>query len=323
MTDHEQPTSEAVTEEPVKRPSPYRNLWVPLVVVPALIVVVMVLVAVLFGAISGGKTTLAQNLVAVETGGANERTQALFALAQKFAENLRALEDGEPEPWPFDEAEMARKLGVAWERTAEEDHEIRIVLASLLTQLGDGQGVAYLVTMLDLSEADDPQAEIRFNVLANLILADLSALTDDRLADVLGRLAKCEHYDLRSLAVVAARKLPFAQALPLLREALGDSFIEMRLNAAVGLAGMGDPSGAEVLRDLLEQEVYAAERRANAALWHRAEAISTARREALKALGSLALPEDRPLVARLAEQADDPNLRAVALEVQAAWAGGN
>ncbi|MAF67584.1 MAG: hypothetical protein CMJ84_18250 [Planctomycetes bacterium] len=310
-------------ETPAERVSPYRNMWVPLVVVPALIVVVMVLVAVLFGAISGGTTSLAENLTAVETGGANERTQALFALAQKFAENLRAREAGEPEPWPLDSEEMALKLGLAWERTAEADHEIRIVLASLLTQLGDDQGVGYLVTMLELSEAEDPQAEIRFNVLANLILADLSTVADERLAHVLGRLGKCEHYDLRSLAIVAPRKLPPEQARPLLIEALGDSFIEMRLNAAVGLADLGDPAGAEVLRDLLEPEIYSAERRSNVELWTQAEAVSTARQVALRALGSLALAEDRPLVAGLSERADDPNLRAVALEVRAAWAGGD
>lgn len=325
MTDEMQPkkNTEVTEATAAERVSPYRNMWVPLVVVPALIVVVMILVAVLFGAISGGTTTLTDNLHAVETGGANERTQALFALAQKFVENLDARKNGAEEPWPFDSEEMSRKLGVAWERTAEEDHKIRTVLASLLTQLGDEQGVTYLVGMLELSEAEDPEARIRFNVLANLILADLGSVGDERLATVLGRLAQSEHYDLRSLAIVAPRKLPPEQARPLLREALGDSFIEMRLNAAVGLAVLGDAAGAEVLRDLLEPEIYAAERRSRADLWSRAQAVSTARQEALKALASLDLPEDRPRVADLAAQASDPNLRAVALEVQASWSRGD
>jgi len=301
------------------QPSPYRNLWVPLIVVPALIVVVLVLVFLFFGAIAGGPATVSENLRDVVSGGANEREQALFALARKFVENGEARRAGRAEPWPIDRAGIRTQLRDAWERVPREDYAIRTVLASLLAQLGDPEGVPHLVSMLGLSDAEDPDVEVRFAVLANLVQTGSEAIADERVATTFERLATHESYDLRSLAIVALRLLPPERARPALKRALSDRYVEMRLNAAVGLAQNGDAAGRQVLIDCLEPGIYAAERRERPDLWRRAEQISGARRQALEALGRLADPADRELVLRFAEQGEDSNLKGVALEVLRSW----
>ena len=62
--------------------SPYKNLLVPLVVVPALIVMVLVLVFVLFGAVAGKEDSPRENLDRLLHGGFNERKQAAFNLVR-------------------------------------------------------------------------------------------------------------------------------------------------------------------------------------------------------------------------------------------------
>ena len=72
--------------EPVSA-SPYRNLWVPLVVVPFLVVGVIVLVYAFFGAIGGKEATLEENLDRAVHGGPNESQQALVSLASQLVVN--------------------------------------------------------------------------------------------------------------------------------------------------------------------------------------------------------------------------------------------
>jgi len=81
--------------------TPYGNLWVPLVVVPAAIVIVIVVVFALFGSLTGEEKSLSENLSVVMAGGKNERDQALFGLMRQVSENQRAANDGEEPPWPM------------------------------------------------------------------------------------------------------------------------------------------------------------------------------------------------------------------------------
>ena len=79
-----------ITDASAPGESPYRNLWVPLVIVPAGIVIAIVIVFALFGAISGDEASLSENLARVVEGGKNDRQQALFNLARQATENHQA-----------------------------------------------------------------------------------------------------------------------------------------------------------------------------------------------------------------------------------------
>ena len=70
-----------IADEPAETgASPYQNLWVPLIVVPAGIVITIVVVMAIFGSLTGDEKTPAENLELVIHGGTNQAEQALFNL---------------------------------------------------------------------------------------------------------------------------------------------------------------------------------------------------------------------------------------------------
>ena len=73
--------------------SPYRNMWVPLLVVPALIAMVLVLVASFFQLLSTDQKSPQQNLELMLNGGINERQQATFELVRQILEYQHASMD--------------------------------------------------------------------------------------------------------------------------------------------------------------------------------------------------------------------------------------
>ena len=100
--------------------------------------------------------------------------------------------------------------------------------------------------------------------------------------------------------------------------------VDHRLQAALSLTNLGDASGAEVLRELLLQEPYLAERAENSAAWA-PQRVSESRQKALVALVQLGLPPAVGVLEEMAEDDPDANLRAAAREVMArpeGWQGG-
>src|SRR5262249_49357309 len=102
---------------PAPAASPYRNLFVPLIVVPAVIVGAILLVFLFFGAITGREASLSENIDKVITGGQAERKQAAFNMVRQIAENREAQGEGHSAPWPV-EADFLPKLRRAWESTS-------------------------------------------------------------------------------------------------------------------------------------------------------------------------------------------------------------
>lgn len=291
--------------------SPYGNLFVPLVVVPAAIVVVLVLVFVLFGAIGGGESSLRQDLDRMLRGGSKQQQHAAYALVQKLSANAQAEEAGRTAPYPV-APEFRPELLAAWNAGGQPPWQ-RYVLASLLTRIDPQAGVPLLVTLLDLGDAEDEGARIRFDTLLSL-----AALGDPR---ALGSIARfLEHPDpgLRLVATVGMQRMPREEALPRVRRGLGDPALDVRITAAVTLAKLGDAEGAELLRDATRTDLYAAEAQAGGRAWS-PERIQHSRRTALGALGELRRPVDRELVAALAREADDLLLRDAAKRLLEAW----
>jgi len=148
--------ADAPGEEP---DSPYRNLLFPLVVVPAMIVIVVLLVYTLVGAITGEEATVDENLNRVLHGGSNERTQAAYALVAQLAENHRALIDGEELPWEISD-EFAPNLAGALEGLGEDEAQLQYVISSSLHHLGDPAGLVGLRKILALGELFDALGDL-------------------------------------------------------------------------------------------------------------------------------------------------------------------
>lgn len=293
-------------------PSPYNNLWMPLVVIPGVIVLVLVLIFLAFGGIAGKEPSIAENLRIVTSGGKNERTQAAFNLSQKIVANGNAAIAGEPLPWPVPE-DLEAQVAVAWDRTLPEEVTTRVVLASLQAQLGDEDGVEHLIGLLDLSEADDPGAELRF-----VVLVTLGTSGDARAVPSVVAATSSEDAGLRSLAAILLQQVSKEDAITPLRGLLSDGKLEVRANAAISLAKHGDPGGVLVLSELLAKELYTAENKNDPKRFRSAAVVSQSRSKAAGALALLGREEDRALVEAYRE---DPDLefRGAVLDCLANW----
>ncbi len=280
--------------------TPYQNLWIPLVLVPAGIVMAIVLIVALFGNLAGGERTPAENLELVAGGGKNERTQALMALTVQQNENLRARQRGEEPPWEYGEG-FEERVQAVLDGLAEDDHSTRITLANLLAGLGNSAAVPELIRTLSLDEGDDPGAKLRFRALEGLGL-----LGDGQATEAVLPFLSSDQVLLRVVAASALANLPGEGVREALIGALGDPSLLVRGTAAFSLAKL-DPPGyeaAEVLVSMTGTEVYEAAREADPSLFTRAEDVSHNRIKALAFLAHLGRDEDWQVIASLREDPD-------------------
>jgi hypothetical protein len=307
-------TPEPRADAPETPASPYKNLFVPLVVVPAVIVGAIIVVFLFFGAITGREASLSENVDRVVHGGQAERKQAAFNMVRQIAENRQAALDGKSSPWPV-ESDFLPKLRSAWDSTSASDPYIRLVLASLLAQLDDPEGVPSLLALLDTPASDDADGSVRFNALANL-----GALGDPRAEAAAVRvLQQSEDPGLRAVAAIALQRIPGDAGLAALRGAVGDQLLEVRANAALALAMRGDPAGAAVLRELLDPAAYQTENGRDASKFAVARRVSESRVAAIQALARLRRAEDRAAIERVASDDEDLAVREAGMKALQGW----
>lgn len=286
----------------------YRNLFVPLVVVPFLVVGVIALVFVFFGAIRGEDPSMEQNLATVTSGGANERKQAALSLAAQALENSVARTEGRDEPWPAPPDFLGRLLRAWEELPVDDDPHLRLVLAQLLAQQGDPDALGKLEAVLATPDAEDPDGEVR----AYAMLA-ATWIEDERAAELL--IPFLAHSDpfLRQSAAGVLQKVPGESSREALRGLLDDPSLELRGQAAISLATLGDPAGAEVLRELILPETYQSVDLREAGKFQGERSVHEARVEGVRGLARLGLAEDRALFERLAESDPDHAVREAAM----------
>jgi len=311
-------------EEPAAT-SPYKNLLVPLVVVPALITMVLVLIVVLFGLVTGEENTPRENLDRLLTGGANERRQAEFSLVNQVLEYRRARAEGEQPAWDIDES-LLPALSAASEDLGRlesaGDVPRFLVLSSLRAQLGDPGGIDQLVGLTGLPEALDPEGEYRMYAAWTLgtLGPEMAPPEREQAARTLIGLLESEDPGLVLVALAGLQTLPGPETLRALRGMLTSRFLEQRTTAALSLAALGDDGGADVLREALRLEPYEAERAESAFKWP-PQQVSESRRKALEALferGIELAPEE---LERLAESDPDPGIRDAVRSRRARTAG--
>jgi HEAT repeat protein len=294
--------------------APYRSLWIPLIVVPALIVMVLILIWTLFGAIAGEEASPGQNLSRMIHGTSNERDQASMLLVRQIVEHLESVrEGGEPE-WEIDPSFLP-EVQRAWEDTDPEELRFRYVLAVIQARLDDPSGVPNLLGILEASEVDDSDGQIRFLALLSLgALADrMGASHKEDSAERVSGFLDDPDPGLRQAAAIALQGLPGEVSIAALRQALRDGVLSVRGNAAISLSHLGDPEASSVLHELLDPEVYAQERGRSPGLWTRAQDISKSRIMAVKALARLGRPEDIATLRSVARDDADINVRGAAL----------
>jgi HEAT repeat protein len=294
---------------PEAQPSPYRNLLVPLVVVPFMVVGVLALVFVFFGAITGSEASIEDNLERMVRGGANEKKQAAMSLSSQAAENARARLAGEAEPWPVG-PEFLERLASAWTEIDEDDRRLRLTVAQLAASYGDPQAFDRLATFLALPEEADRDAQLRFAALMAL-----SWLDDSRSADLVIPFTRHSDALLRQTAAGLLQKMPGEKSRAALVALLGDPALELRGQAAISLSYFGDAAGAGVLVELVDPASYAAAHQADAKKYASARVVQESRCRAIQALARLGRDSDRALFERVAASDDDALVREAALRV--------
>jgi hypothetical protein len=312
--DPSDPSAAATPAEPGPE-SPSRNLLVPLVVVPALIVMVLVLVFVLFGAVAGKEDSPRENLDRLLHGGFNERKQAAFNLVRQVLEYRRASAEGATPEWEIDASflpELRAARGEVGELRSPRDVPIPLVLSSLLAQLGEPEGVHQLEEMTALADELDPEHEYR--MVAAMTLGAIGSELDEagRASAARALIRLLDHPDdgLVLVAIAGLQTLPSPDTVRALEGMLASRVLEQRASAALSLAALGERGGQAVLEEMLTLAPYDAERAADQRRWP-PQRVSESRCKAIAALLALEVLEKEALQ-RLAED-PDPNVRRTAL----------
>ena len=308
-------------------PTGYQSgLLVPLVVVPAMIVMLGVLIVALFGLVSGEEASPKENLTALIEGGANEREQAAFGLVRQILDYQHARAEGREPEWNIGAEDLdstKRALEAIPAPRAPEEVWVPFVLSSVLAQLGESVGVDRLVEMTALPDSLDPEFTFRTNAI--FILGSIGRELDEgpraRVASALIGFLEGEDEGIAWLAAGALQNLPGQETVAALKGLLGRRRVDLRLQAALSLAELDDPAGADVLQDLVALAPYQEERESDPTRWA-PQTISGSRQKVLRALADIGrLPADAELE-RLADEDDDPNVQALARELLSAGSNG-
>jgi HEAT repeat protein len=309
----------AVTSEPAPD-SPYKNLLVPLVVVPALIVMVLVLIFVLFGAVTGKENSPRENLDRLLNGGYNERKQAAFNLVRQVLDHRKGALEGAVASSDGIDASFLPDLRAARERVDElrspKDVPIPLVLSSLLAQLGEPEGVEQLAEMTRLDEVLDPEHEYRVYAAMTLgaIGSELPPSSREQAARALIALLENPDPALVLVAIAGLQTLPSPVTVPALRGMLTSRSLDQRASAALSLAVLGERAGESVLIEMLALAPYEAERAADARRWP-PQRVSESRCKALEALAVLGGGPSRAELEALAAADNDPKVRATVARI--------
>jgi hypothetical protein len=323
-------------EPPPGAASPYRNLFVPLVVVPFMVVGVLVGVFVFFGAVSGQETSIDENLARLTSGGSNESKQAAMSLALQALDNRRALQAGQSPPW-LPPPDFESKLEGAWEAIGDDPLQgfKRLAVAQLaaLYKLPGAKEKLRAILELPDAAATDPEfggalyklratvsgvdtadtsGQLRLNAMIGLTWLD-----DPQAAElVLPYLAEPDPF-IRQAVIGVLQHLPGPATNDALAEFLDDPALETRGQAAISLSHLGDARGGAVLVELVDPASYERARALDERKFAAPQFVSASRVKAIEALARLARPADRPLLERVAAEDSDSLVREAALRAVA------
>ena len=264
---------------------------------PLLVVGTAVGVFWIFSRMTFERRSPADYLQEVRGGTANRRWQAAFELSRSLP-NLEA---------PEREALAAETLRIfqSLSPTRPDDVPVRRYLVLVLGKLSDPAAVEPL-----LAATKDPDADTRLYAVWAL-----GKLGDARALPVVTEASLSEDAGMRKMAAYVLGQFHDRAATPRLEVLLGDPVADVRWNAAIALASLGDAAGLEVLRSMIDRDALGRQ----AALT--ADQAETAMVGAAKALALLRDEGSRALLEKAAK--NDPNLRVRAAARDALAAIGN
>jgi hypothetical protein len=274
--------------------------FVGLFVVPLLVVIMCVGVFVLFGWAAYERRSVADYLGDLRDNRsffAHRRKQAAYELSKILSAKPDALRDDPPA-----QVELRRLFA------STEDLWVRRYLALVLGHVGDGEAVPLLI---DGAADDDSQVRI-YSLWALGAIAEPSGMSTvtAALIDTDPGIRKTAAY---ALGGFPDRPAAVAALVPLIDDPVAD----VRWNAALALARLDDPSGVEVLEQMLDRRLLA--QIPDITPQQQEEAMISA----LRALVSLEAEIDPATLDRLAEEDPSLKVRQAAIEARRTRDGGS
>lgn len=204
-------------------------------VVPFLIAVIAVLLFLVVRIITAEPNSARDYLNDVKVGGSTKRWQGAFELS-KILSN--------PDLVPKDDR-FVQEMISAFEY-AQHDRDIR-VRQYLALAMGRIEDVRYVPTLIQGLNDEDP------GTIASCVYA-LGLIKEPETVDPLIALKDHIHSQVRLQLVIALGNIGTKTVLPILREKLYDKEPNVRWDAAISLAKLGDASGRRILLDLLDRK---------------------------------------------------------------------
>jgi len=271
---------------------PTRRVVVQFFVGPLLIVLLCAGIYFLFGVVVFEKKTPSDFLTEIRSGSSSERWQAAFELSRWFASAPEEARD------PKFASEVVR----LFEGSSHEDPRVRRYLALALGRLGSSAAVGPLVTALD-----DPDGETQLYAAWSL-----GAIKDRAAVAPLSQRLAAQDPGMVKMASYALGAIGDPSVAPLLVPLLDHATAEVRWNAALALAQLGDSSGRGVLLGMTEPSELA--RVEGMTESQKSEAMSNA----LIALHRIGDPAGAERIRALATSAPYSDVRRVAASLAAA-----
>ena len=176
-------------------------------------------------------------LTQIKIGSASKRWQSAYELSKILSD---------PDKVPLDD-QFKNSIISAFEKSLYDDPKVRMYLALAMGRTGDDVYGASLLTALN-----DKNAEIVTAAIQALGLIQYSPAV----AQLSVMATSSEFQPVRLASVISLGQIGEDSSLPLLKNLLDDEEANIRWDAAIALAKMGDSSGSIIINSLLNRAYY-------------------------------------------------------------------
>jgi HEAT repeat protein len=260
--------------------------------IPALVVTIGVTLVGIIAVVTTREMTPAELLYEMRPGNSETRRwQAAFGLSTAVTAKRDELPEGFTQ-------QVIRYLDDAID-DRRGDPRFRQFLAVVLLNLGDREAIPVLEKALGVEE------DVQMRISAMRALSEI-ATEEDGLSSPIIRMMGDSDAGARKVAAYAAGKIGGPVTIRPLSIALEDPVVDVRWNAALSLARLGDDSGHDQLASMLDREYV---REVSNLDW---EGESAVVRNAVLGLARLDGGRYSSLLSRVAEEDEDPEVRQLA-----------
>ena len=268
------------------------KMVIPFAVLPLLIVSASVAIFFLFGKLAQNQLGPHDYLQELKSASGHKRWQAAFELSGYLARQDIGAE----------KKEFEREILSLLKSSRGEEATFRRYLLVALAQVGSEASLPALIEIV----RETPESETRiYGLLA------LARIGSPEAAQIVADELKSEDAGIRKTAAFALGFVGNSRDIPKLENLLEDSTVDVRWNAALGLARLGSPSGSHELLRLIDVEQLRQET-PNLRESERNEIMLSA----VNAIGRLKLKSAREKVSELAKVSADTRLRTAARQVE-------